>query len=681
MESYPGTEKNLANAHHNLIKQIKNSMFTFQSKIKGNGLGFFCNFRNFPQQNPSYILIINNIFLDKEDIAEENVLNILLNESNQSIHIKIDDSRQIYRDPNPEGITIIEILESDELGIDLFLEIDLINEKNGENSYLNKDVYLVDCSFIQNPELYLRKINNINSKIFEIENKTSDDELMIGSPIIKSDDFKLIGFHLRYNIDSNCKLGLSINESIHKYTNQNSIPIIYKNFGADLKLFGETFIKNNKDKCKMIVRGKKMEICQYLKMNIIEIKSKTFQIILTNVNKLKNLHFMFNDCDSLYAIYLEKWDSINLTVTRSMFNGCTQLKIISGLENLNLSNVEDIKCMFNDCESLETLPDISKWKTSQVRYMEGLFNGCSSLKELPDISKWNTSNVVDMSFMFSKCSLLKSLPNISNWDTQNVENMMHIFECCQNLTELPDISKWNTKKVENLNSTFHECSKLKSLPDISKWKIENVSSLAQMFDGCSSLISIPDISNWNTKKVVNISKMFSDCSSLVTLPDISNWDLTQVKDMNSLFNGCSQLLSLPDISKWKLDKMYSMYNLFNGCSSLLYLRDISKWNTENVTNMSSLFANCLSLIGLPDISKWNVGNVTDMSGLFYGCSSLNSLPEINKWDTKNVRNMNKMFKLCSSLVYIPFLKNFKDNTVRKNQIFEQCTSLIIKISN
>ena len=345
MESFPSTEENMANAHHNLIKQIQNSIFTFQSRIKGNGLGFFCNFRNHPLQNPSYILIINNIFLDKEDIAEENVLNIFINESNQSIYIKIDDSREIYRDPRPEGITIIEILESDELGKDLFLEIDLTNEKNGENSYLNKDIYLVDCSFIQNPELYLRKIININSKIFEIENKISDGEIMIGSPIIKSDDFKLIGFYLGYNIDSNSKLGLSINESIHNYTNQNSIIIIYKNFGENLKLFGETFIKNNKKNCKMIVRGNKMEICEYLKTNINEIESNNFSIKLIHVNKMKNLHLMFGDCDSLYAIYLEKFRSINLTVTRSMFNGCGQLKIISGLENLNTSNVEDIKYM------------------------------------------------------------------------------------------------------------------------------------------------------------------------------------------------------------------------------------------------------------------------------------------------------------------------------------------------
>ena len=30
------------------------------------------------------------------------------------------------------------------------------------------------------------------------------------------------------------------------------------------KLFGEKFVKNNKNKCKMIINGKKEEICSYL---------------------------------------------------------------------------------------------------------------------------------------------------------------------------------------------------------------------------------------------------------------------------------------------------------------------------------------------------------------------------------------------------------------------------------
>ena len=59
---------------------------------------------------------------------------------------------------------------------------------------------------------------------------------------------------------------------IYDYNKSKDIKIddreeVQKELGESIsreKLFGERFVKNNKNKCKMIINGKNVEICSYL---------------------------------------------------------------------------------------------------------------------------------------------------------------------------------------------------------------------------------------------------------------------------------------------------------------------------------------------------------------------------------------------------------------------------------
>ena len=121
--------------------------------------------------------------------------------------------------------------------------------------------------------------------------------------------------------------------------------------GNEIKIFGEEFVKNNKNICKMIIDNREYEITERY-----NIKSK-------NINKLK--------------IKLE-----------------------------GINNVTNMSYMFSGCSSLSSLPDISKLNTNNVTDMSNMFYECSSLSSLPDISKWNTNKVTDMSDMFYECENL-----------------------------------------------------------------------------------------------------------------------------------------------------------------------------------------------------------------------------------------------------------------------------------
>ena len=147
----------------------------------------------------------------------------------------------------------------------------------------------------------------------------------------------------------------------------------------NIELFGDEFVENNKDICKMIIDNKEYEI------------TKEYNIENYNNNKLK-------------------------------------------IELKGIDNITNMSYMFDKCSSLSSLPDISKWNTNNVTDMSCIFASCSSLSSLPDISKWNTDKATNMSFMFCDYLLLSSLPDISKWNTDNVTNMDCMFSKCSTLS-------------------------------------------------------------------------------------------------------------------------------------------------------------------------------------------------------------------------------------------------------
>ena len=180
-----------------------------------------------------------------------------------------------------------------------------------------------------------------------------------------------------------------------------------------IEIFGSYFVRNNKNKCKIIYNEKEYKLTDKLK---IEENNEEIEITLKGISNITNMGEMFYNCTSLISL------SDN----------------ISNLNTSKVTNMSEISCC---CSSLTSSPDISKWDTSKVTYMNKMFYNCISLTSLPDnISNWNTSNVTNMREMFYNCSSLISLPDISKWDTSKVIYMSKMFYKCSSLTSLPDIS-------------------------------------------------------------------------------------------------------------------------------------------------------------------------------------------------------------------------------------------------
>ena len=661
------------------LKQMENSVCRINCNDIGHGTGFFCKIILNDDWNSLSInvLMTNSHVLDKNDILPGKKINISLN--NEELQILIDDFRKTYTN-SLYDVTIIEIKQNDGIKKSSFLEIDDgIFDDYFYKNYKEKPIYLLHYPKGEEVSKSEGTIKSISVDNYNLEHYCDSSSGSSGGPIFNSYNYKVIGIHkgaskrgrnwnlgtflkgpieeFNKNINNNKNIIINkinekshikeiniitkeedeinksenniLNEKIKNETrisenNDDEISIIYKiNYNNDIRLFGDEFVENNINLCKMIINGEEKELCSILDLNNITINSNKLEIKLKGIQKITNISYMFSDCSSLISL--------------------------PNISKLNTRNIINMNNLFENCESLSLLSDISKWDTTNVKNLSYMFQNCRSLSTIPDISDWNTENVTDMSFIFDNCTLLKFLPDISKWNVKNVVNMSHMFNSCFSLLKLPNISNWNTINVNDMSNMFSDCKSLSSFPDISKWDSRNVTDMKWMF---SNLSILPDIGKWETKNVTNLKSIFYNCKC--SIPDISKWNTENVTDMKSIFYSCKSIKDLPDISNWKTDKVIDMSHIFEECISLKSLPNISKWNTQNVQKMNHMFYNCKSLSSLPNLSSWNIQNVNNMSYMFFNCETLSKMPNFSNMNKSKSINMSHMYDGCKLLFFSDF---------------------------
>ena len=115
-----------------------------------------------------------------------------------------------------------------------------------------------------------------------------------------------------------------------------------------IRIFGGIFVKNNKNKCIIVINGREYELMEEFNIN----EEKIIEIQLFEISNITDMSYMFSECLSLSKLFDSKW---------------------------NTNNVTNMSYMFSGCSSLSSLPDISKWSTNTVNYMSGMFIRCSNI--------------------------------------------------------------------------------------------------------------------------------------------------------------------------------------------------------------------------------------------------------------------------------------------------------------
>ena len=360
-----------------------------------------------------------------------------------------------------------------------------------------------------------------------------------------------------------------------------------------------------------------------------------------------------------------------------MFQGCSSLVDLYGLETWDTSKIEKMEGMFRGCSSLEDISGLENWDISNAYRLWNLFDGCSSLTDLSPLANWDISDVSSMADMFSGCSSLVDLSPLKDWDTSNVRNMSRLFSGCSSLADLSPLEKWNISSVRKIDSIFGGCSSLVDLSPLKDWDTSQIKSMVHMFGGCSSLTGLSGLEYWNTSKLENMQGIFSDCASLTDLSSLENWNTSKVNNMWSVFEGCSSLVDLSPLSGWNVSHVTAMRYIFEGCSSLISLSGLENWDIHRVSDMIAMFKCCSSLTDLSSLKSWNLSPFNqDLSGMFKFCSSLSDLSPLSSWDVSGVFTMKNMFKGCSSLSDLSQLSSWDVSKFLENSgIFDDCPSI------
>ena len=474
-----------------ILSQMKN----FIGKIyKDNdeyiGIGIFIKIK-INNNMISFIMTNKNI-----NFKNTKYYKILLKNDSSSIKIKINNSSLIYK-LNDLDISFIEIKSRNfnNINNDIFeLDEKYISQmeysnNNNNNIIDNQLIYVLFSNKEKKTYIFYGFLNGFENDIANL--KFEIDKEFFCLPILSLKSKKLIGLYFR-NTNNNNKKDSFNNFPIKELYNiiNNEITIKYDiSNDKRIKLFGSVFVKNNKDKCRLIINDKEQEIVEYLDISNFDNLKKENEnynknIVEIKLKFLKNIHdisYMFSKSSISFLTNVSKWNTINIT---------------------------DMSHLFDGCSKLTSLPDISDWNTTNVINMKGMFKNCSSLTSLPEISKWDTNKVENMSYMFFNCKRLSTLPNISKWITNNLTDISNMFSNCLNLISLPDISKWNTSDLINMSYAFSGCSNLISFPDISKWNLNNVKNFKNIYYGCDSFLSIPINNKYCNNKMINLNEIF-----------------------------------------------------------------------------------------------------------------------------------------------------------------------------
>ncbi len=289
--------------------------------------------------------------------------------------------------------------------------------------------------------------------------------------------------------------------------------------------------------------------------------------------------------------------------SRLMFTYISNLTNISGLSEVNTSNVTSMYAMFAGTSSkpmkLSDLTPLSNWDTSSVTSMYAMFTLNTSLTTLSGLENWDTSNVTNMSGMFQMNTSLTSLEGLENWDVSNVTNMSGMFmgqvSLKMKISDLTPLSNWDTSNVTNMSGMFQHCTSLTTLSGLEKWNISNVTNMSSMFIG-TKITSVKLLENWNVSNVNNMAGVFYNNYYLTTLEGLENWDVSNVTNMSSMFNRNTSLTNADAIKDW------DVRNVFVGVQ-----------NGTNTNNFKNMFSNNIG-IEIPQFSKrpgnWSNGTYT-----------------------------------------------------------------------
>ena len=388
----------------------------------------------------------NNIEKKKEDKLE----------INGNIEIKEIEKKENKTDGNE--IKVIEKIQTNDIKI---------KDKNGKETSKK-----IDVSNIQNAKTLTKEKSNDKIKKEVIKPKNEKKAITMKS------NTSLVNTARRIQNKNNKR---------KKGNQDKTFDFVYlvNDIQSEINIFGETFVKKNKDKCYLIYNTKSY--------------------------KLSTKFTFLNKGENVITLVIEE-DDLRLRGMFCFFD-------VSGKKDedfcFNISEDEDEENFLIDASCLEHL---------------------------------DVSLCTDLSFMFYNCKKVKNFDFLKEWDVSKVTKFSNMFTFC-NFSNVSFLSKWNMKNAEDLEHMFWGCENLNDLTGFKNWKLDNAKLFCRMFGNCKNLTDANSLQYWNMTQAIDISYMFENCIKLVKIDLLNNWKLDNKVDKQNVIFKCKNITNIPDIFK------------------------------------------------------------------------------------------------------------------------------------
>ena len=273
-------------------------------------------------------------------------------------------------------------------------------------------------------------------------------------------------------------------------------------------------------------------------------------------------------------------DVSNCAKFYGVFGGCGSLSDISAVENWDVSKVEVIY-HFGYYSNISSLVALAKWQTPSLTKLYAFLQHAEELTSLHGLENLDVSNVDDMSYMCDMCVSLSDISACAGWNTDKVETLSCAFIGTL-ITNVNALSSQTMPSLEDISSILENCNNLVDLSGLSNW-ISKLKTISGAFSGCVSLVDISGLSGLDVSEVEDFSEAFEYDLSIVSLHGLESWDFASGENFYRTFKGCTWLSDISALANKDMTHATRTDEMFSGNAWILNLDDTALWRlTTNV---------------------------------------------------------------------------------------------------
>ncbi len=274
-----------------------------------------------------------------------------------------------------------------------------------------------------------------------------------------------------------------------------------------------------------------------------------------DVSSVQTIRFFVNESGINSLEPLKNWTTPALKNLERAFQGYNGTSL-DGLQNFDVSNVENMANIFDGNGNLTDATAISKWNMAKVKTLTYAFYN-SGLSDTDAFASWNVESLVNISYFLAMSSRVKDLSGLSNW-VANLTTIAHAFDGCTAISDISGVRGLDVHLVSDFSSAFESCRKLLSLDGLETWDFSSGVNFLRMFKDCPWLSDISALANADFTHGTNFGEMFSGCNSILNVDTTGLWAFT-TNNVGNMFKS-NYLVYSSKIDKWLLENAYYYYD-------------------------------------------------------------------------------------------------------------------------